>query len=82
MLQVSHADNANGVAVDSSIELTFSESILEASINAENFSLLDANGQSVSGSFQTIESNVVLITILRWNISETTTSGLEVESQI
>ena len=61
LLHVSPLDNASGVAVDTSIELTFSEPILEASITTENFSLSDVNGQSVSGSFQTIGPNVVLI---------------------
>ena len=42
LLLVTPQDNASGVATDSSIQLTFSEPILSESLNAENFSLLDA----------------------------------------
>ncbi len=59
LLHVSPLDNASGVAVDTSIELTFSEPILEASITTENFSLLDASGHQVPGIFDTSGSHVV-----------------------
>ena len=59
LLLVTPQDNASGVAIDSSIELTFSEPILSESLNAENFSLLDANGQSVPGVFNTSGSDAV-----------------------
>ena len=45
LLLVTPQDNASGVATDSSIQMTFSEPILSESLNAENFSLLDANGK-------------------------------------
>ena len=45
LLLVTPQDNASGVATDSSIQLTFSEPILSESLNAENFSLLDAIGR-------------------------------------
>ena len=53
LLLVTPQDNASGVVTDSYIQLTFSEPILSESLNAENFSLLDANGQSVPGLFNT-----------------------------
>ena len=59
LLLVTPQDNASGVATDSSIQLTFSEPILSESLNAENFSLLDANGQSVPGMFNTSGSDAV-----------------------
>ena len=45
LLLVTPQDNASGVATDSSIQLTFSEPILLESLNAESFSLLDANAK-------------------------------------
>ena len=42
LLLVTPQDNASGVATDSSVQLSFSEPILSESLNAENFSLLDA----------------------------------------
>ena len=48
-----------GVATDSSILLTFSEPILSESLDAENISLLDANGQSVPGMFNISGSDAV-----------------------
>ena len=59
LLLVTPQDNASGVATDSSIQLTFSEPILSESLNAENFSLLNANEQSVHGVFNTSGSNAV-----------------------
>ena len=59
LLLVTPQNNASGVATDSSIQLTFSEPILSESLNAENFSLLDANRQSVPGVFNTSGSDVV-----------------------
>ena len=59
LLLVTPQDNASGVAIDTSIELTFSEPILSESLNAENFSLLDVNGQSVPGVFNTSGSDAV-----------------------
>ena len=53
LLLVTPQDNASGVTTDSSIELAFSEPILSESLNTENFSLLDANWQSVPGVFNT-----------------------------
>ena len=51
LLLVTPQDNASSVATDSSIELSFSEPILSESLNAENFSLLDADEQSVPDVF-------------------------------
>ena len=59
LLLVTPQNNASGVATDSSIQLTFSEPILSESLNAENFSLLDANGQSVPGVFNSSGSDAV-----------------------
>ncbi len=59
LLLVTPQDNASRVATDSSIQLTFSEPILSESLNAENFSLLDADGQSVPGMFNTSGSDAV-----------------------
>ncbi|MEC7630435.1 MAG: Ig-like domain-containing protein, partial [SAR324 cluster bacterium] len=59
LLLVTPQNNASGVATDSSIELTFSDPILSESLNAENFSLLDANGQSVPGVFNSSGSDAV-----------------------
>ena len=59
LLLVTPQDNASGLATDSSIQLSFSEPILSESLNAENFSLLDANGQSVPGMFNKSGSNAV-----------------------
>ena len=59
LLLVTPQDNASGVAIDTSIVLTFSEPILSESLNAENFSLLDANGQSIPGVFNTSGSDAV-----------------------
>ncbi len=59
LLLVTPQDNASGVATDSSIQLTFSEPILSESLNVENFFLLDADGQSVPGVFNTSGSDAV-----------------------
>ena len=53
-----HSRNVIG---ESSIMLTFSEPILEASMNAENFSLMDAESQAVSGNFQNNGSSVFFL---------------------
>ena len=45
LLMVTPQHNSSGVATDSSIHLTFSEPILSESLNAENFSLLDADAK-------------------------------------
>ena len=44
LLLVTPQDNTSGVATDSSIQLSFSEPILSESLNAKNFSILDADG--------------------------------------
>ena len=59
LLLLTPQDNASGVATDYSIQLTFSEPILSESLNAENFSLLDAIGQSIPGVFNTSGSDAV-----------------------
>ena len=59
LLLVTPQDNASGLATDSSIQLSFSEPILSESLNAENFSLLDVNGQSIPGVFNTSGSDAV-----------------------
>ena len=74
LLLVTPQDNASGVARDSSIQLTFSEPILSESLNAENFSLLDANGQSVPGVFNTSGSDVIFTHRQPWIISGNTAS--------
>ena len=61
LLLVTPQDTASGVATDSSIELTFSEPILSESLNAENFSLLDADEQSVPGVFNTSVCDAVFL---------------------
>ena len=59
LLLVTPQDNISGVATDSSIQLSFSEPILSESLNAENFSLLDADGKSVPGVFNSSGSDAV-----------------------
>ena len=62
LLLVTPQDNASEVATDSSIKLNFSEPILSESLYAENFSLLDADGERVSGVFNTSGSDAVFTT--------------------
>ena len=52
LVLVTTQDNASGVATDSSIQLSFSETIISENLNAENFSLLDANPRC--GQYQRI----------------------------
>ena len=74
LLLVTPQDNASGVATDSSIQLSFSEPILSESLNAGNFSLLYANGQSIPGVLNTSGSDAVLPPRQPWIIFGNTTS--------